>query len=875
MIDFPKKYNFKETEKKLQEYWAEKKIYNYIESEKRENIFVIDTPPPTVSGMLHMGHVFSYTQADFIARYQRMQGKTIFYPMGFDDNGLPTERLVEKIKKVKGSKLARSEFVSLCNEVAEDARAEFRELFKTIALSIDWAQEYHTISADTRKISQLSFLDLAEKNLLERKNEPTYWCPIDQTALAQADLEDKEISGYMNNIAFTVKETNEPLTIATTRPELIAACVAIFVHPDDARYKKLHGKNAITALFQVEVPILTDTNVAIDKGTGIVMCCSFGDMTDVMWWKTHKLTSRIILNKYAKIKNFDTELADSLANKCDLINFEKYYNEIAGLKVEAARNKILTILAAENLLLKQEAIKHPVKCAERSGHPIEIMLAPQWFIKILTYKKQLLAQAEKIKWHPKHMKIRILQWIEGLAYDWCISRQRFFGVPFPVWYAKEISEDNQNNEDNINIVFATKEELPLDPLTTIPKAYKLIEQKSAGEFIVTKNGRKFHLTAETDVMDTWATSSVSPQISSQAINQNYAVNLARHKKLFPADLRPQAHEIIRSWAFYSIVKSFYHEEQIPWHNIMISGWCLAKDKTKMSKSKGNVITPAELITTKGTDIVRYWAANSNLGADTAYSEELLAIGKKLTNKLWNAAKFSSIHLQNLQTTNLSEALSKNIINQTGDLWILNKLAKVIKNMEAEFAQYEYAKALSYIDNFFWKDFCDNYLELSKSRAYGEVDNINIYLKDLTAAEIVAGKISAAHTIYHLLANILKLYAPFIPHLTDELYKIIFPQEYADIISLHNRGTWPKLNIKIPASYNRQMEQITTIIELIRKDKSAHNLSLKKDISNLTIKDKQGEFVQINQDLINDLILVCNIKKLSINNKQEQDLMINY
>ncbi|MBT5828012.1 MAG: valine--tRNA ligase [Alphaproteobacteria bacterium] len=872
MIDFPNKYNFKDTEKILQEYWANNHIYKYIESEERENIFVIDTPPPTVSGMLHMGHVFSYTQADFIARYQRMKGKTIFYPMGFDDNGLPTERLVEKVKKVKGAKLKRSDFVALCNEVAETAREEFRQLFKTIALSVDWSNEYHTISDNTRKISQLSFLDLAEKNLLERKNEPTYWCPTDQTALAQADLEDKEMSSHMNDISFALENSTETITIATTRPELIPACVAIFVHPDDERYKSLHGKNALTALFKVKVPILTDEHVAQDKGTGIVMCCSFGDMTDVMWWKTHKLASRIILNKYGKIKEFDDELVKSLEQKCDLANFKTLYKEISGLKADQARNKILEILSNENLLIKQEAIKHPVKCAERSGNPIEIMLAPQWFIKILSKKEELLKQAAKVNWHPKHMKIRVDQWIEGLCYDWCISRQRFFGVPFPVWYERPLDD---NNTDNINIIIAKKEELPLDPLFQIPNEYKLIEQKSDGEFIVEKNGTKFHLSAETDVMDTWATSSISPQISSQAINDDFAIDKQRHKKLFPADLRPQAHEIIRSWAFYTIVKAYYHENQVPWHNIMISGWCLAKDKTKMSKSKGNVVTPQNLIEEKGTDIVRYWSATSNLGADTAYSEDVLAVGKKLTNKLWNAAKFAAIHLTNLKTNNLDEALDNNIITQTSDLWILQKLSDTIKKADQEFAKYEYAKALSYIDNFFWKDFCDNYLELSKTRAYGDKENIYSYVNDITDEQIELGKASVAHTIYHLLDNILKLYAPFIPHITDELYKIIFPKEHQEIISIHNRGTWPNLDITIPTDISSEMDQILNIIDYVRKDKSDHNMSLKKDIESIIIKDPNGELAKINQDALNDLIFVCNIKKITFSKEQKEEFIINY
>ena len=862
MTELAKKYLTSEIEKKWQQYWQENEIYKWDANASREESYVIDTPPPTVSGMLHMGHVFSYVQADFVARYQRMKGKSVYYPMGFDDNGLPTERLVEKVKKVKGSQLERAEFIKLCSGISQEARVEFRELFNLIALSVDWDEEYHTISDHTRHISQASFLDLYHKNFTERKYEPCYWDPVDQTALSQADIEDKELASHMNYINFKVADTEQQVTIATTRPELIPACMALFVHPDDARYSNIIGKMVKTALFDIEVPILADHNVAIDKGTGAVMCCSFGDMTDVMWWKEHKLEAKVILNKYGKIKDlfnndspeYDAELINLLEQQGDIKTYQKYYDILVGKKVTVARQLILDLLQQEALLVKQEAITHPVKSAERSGAPIEIMLTKQWFIKILDKKDILLQRANEVKWHPKYMKSRLEQWINGLKYDWCISRQRFFGVPFPIWYIME-------NDEVKDIIIAPQSQLPVDPLLDIPQGYELKTKIASGHFIVTKNDKEFEIMAESDVMDTWATSSVSPQISSHAINTEYGLenSAVRHQKLFPADLRPQAHEIIRSWAFYTIVKAQLHQDTIPWHNMMISGWCLASDKTKMSKSKGNVITPLNLINEKGTDAVRYWAANSHLGSDTAYSEDVLAVGKKLLNKLWNAAKFCKLHFSNLMQApdSIEEDVAKGIISHQSDLWLLTNLSQTIKAATNSFEQYEYAKAMEHIEYFFWHYFCDNYLEISKARAYGDKEILLTYDAELTEQQIIAGQISAITTIYHVFGVILKLFAPFLPHISEELYQNLYEKK-----SIHSRGMWPS-HASYPDNKDAlaQGEFMLQVIDLVRKEKSDNNFSIKKEIAELEINIKEKN--KLSNDIIRDLCAVCNAKKIKI------------
>lgn len=819
----PSNYDHKLIDQKWQDYWSEHNIYKWNEQASRENSFIIDTPPPTVSGLLHMGHIFSYTQTDFIARFQRMLGKNVFYPMGFDDNGLPTERLVEKVKNIRASSMDRESFIDICLEVVKDAEEEFRDLFKSIALSVDWSQEYQTINKNSRTMSQLSFLELYSKNHAYRQLQPTLWDPIDQTALAQADIVDVELSGIMQQILFTT-DSGDNIIIATTRPELIPACVAVFFNPKDARYQHLQGKQAISPLFKVSVPILADDNVDIEKGTGLVMCCTFGDINDIHWWKTHKLPTRVILTKNGRLANMENIGSAEWPTK-DIAQAKYYIEQLNGLKIKEAKVKIVEFLKEQNLLVSQQEIIHNVKCAERSGSPLEILVTPQWFIKILDKKEELLEKSAECNWHPKYMKTRLDNWIKGLNWDWCISRQRFFGVPFPVWYSRRAGEEGK-------ILLAELDQLPVNPLTDLPKGYN-----------------KDEVEPDIDVMDTWATSSISPQLNSLAINENFFIDYKRHQKLFPADLRPQAHEIIRTWAFYTIVKSLYHEQTIPWKNLMISGWCLAADKTKMSKSKGNVITPVNLIKEKGTDIIRYWSSNSRLGADIAYSEETFKLGKKLINKLWNAAKFASLHLEKLTNApkDCSQEIKDGAISYIMDLWLLSKLQLTINEATKQLTQFEYCIAREFIEEFFWQDFCDNYLEIIKVRAYNAESEDN------------QGQISAIKTIYFALDAILRLFAPYLPHITEELYQNIFPDK---IISIHQTGSWPKPKDLpyLPAAIEAGNIAIE-ILDLVRKFKADNNLSLKSPIKYIEIiSDCQADITAIRKDLMHvtnseDIIMV--------------------
>ncbi len=843
MKALPKKYNNKEQEAHWQQFWEENKVYRWEQDLPREQTFVIDTPPPTVSGTLHMGHIFSYSQADFIARYQRMAGKTVFNPVGFDDNGLPTERLVEKKKKIRAVDMSREEFIALCEQVSAESRAEFRALFQSMGFSYDWEQEYHTISEHARRISQLSFLDLFHKDLAYRKLQPMLWDPVDQTAIAQAEVDDKEMESKANTIQFGLIEKTKweagerpkweslkKVEIMTTRPELLAACVSLMCHPDDK--KKLEQYYAVTPLFNVIVPINADPKVDKEKGTGLVMCCTFGDETDIQWWREHHLPMRVILNKYGKLDfpidyaegglpasiNFagellNTHMREALSSAAQIPTFNvtsitsqsclnidsaiEFAESLNGLKVTAARAKILELLEASGDLVESKPIVHAVKCAERSGAPLEILPTPQWFVRVLEQKDALKEKADECTWYPPHMKVRMDQWIDGLNWDWCISRQRYFGVPFPAWYSKRAGEEGK-------IIIAEPDQLPVNPLVEKPKGYE------EGEY-----------EADPDVMDTWATSSTSPQISSHAITNDYALDLERHSKLFPADLRPQAHEIIRTWAFYTLVKAHHHENRIPWKNLMISGWCLAEDKTKMSKSKGNIVDPVRLIEQHGADAVRYWASTSKLGTDTAYSEETIKVGRKLLTKLWNATKFAATHLDKLPEAFWEQPIPAATLTEDGyihnitDRWILSRLHQCINKATEQFECYEYAMARVAIEDFFWNDFCDNYLELCKTRVYGE------------SGDDPKGQLSAVYTLYHCLNTILRLFAPFVPHLCETLFSHIFAEEHQRIGSLNARGSWPDASL-FPYDDKAEGAGIAAvqILGAIRKLKAEHAVSIK-------------------------------------------------
>ena len=751
-----KKYSFAQAERKMQEKWERDQIYRF-DPEAKGEIYSIDTPPPTVSGSLHIGHIFSYTQAEMIARYRRMRGFNVYYPFGFDDNGLPTERLVEKEDDIRASDMPRSEFTERCRRTSEKYESEFRELWKSLGFSVDWHLQYETVSPDTQKISQELFIDLAEKGKAYLKESPVLWCTECRTSIAQAELGTLDIKSNFNYLTFET-ELGE-LAVATTRPELLYGCVCLFVHPDDARFSAFVGKNARVPLYGFEIPILTDEKVSLEKGTGAVMCATFGDSTDAEWYQEHGLPYRKVILPDGRI---DTDVPF-----------------VGGLKVSAARREIIRILSERGLLLKSEEIIHTVAVHDRCGKEIEIIPSRQWYIDILTDRERYLRAADEIRWYPPQMKNRYTVWVENLKWDWCISRQRYFGVPFPVWYCRECGKP----------VYAEKDQLPVNPLET--------------QYIGTCLCGCRELIPESAVFDTWATSSVTPQI-----NERFG------QKLVPMSMRTHAHEIIRTWTFYTIVRSLYHAGSIPWKDLMISGFVLAKKGEKISKSKSNnALNPAGLIADHSADALRYWAAGANLGTDTYFSEDELALSKRFLTKLWNAARFAISLLGDYEPGTAIPNLLPS------DRWILERLRETSDGAIRLLDRYETGPARKEIDDYFWNDFCGYYIEIAKER---------LYQPDIHGEE---GRRSAQYALFHALLGILKLYAIYVPHITDHIYDEFF-RNYRASSSVH------LLRWEDPGNLDAGIlafgEELKTAVAAARKYKTEHSLSQKAEMDRIMI-----------------------------------------
>ena len=701
MLEFEKRYDGIAIEPQMQKYWEDKHVYDFVLDESRE-VYSIDTPPPTVNGSLHIGHIFSYTQAEMIARYRRMKGYNVFYPFGFDDNGLPSERLVEKETNIKACDVPRSEFCNKCVEITQKYEKEFMTLWKSMGFSCDWNLQYSTCSTNTQLLSQKSFVELAKAGYAYIQESPVLWCTECQTSIAQAELETKELDSYFHYIPFVVDDM--VLEVATTRPELLYGVVSVFVNPNDDRYKSLIGKFAKVPLYNFEVPIIADDKVSIDKGTGAVMCATFGDITDVEWVEQYKLP-------YKKVIRPDGTLDMNVPF-------------VAGLKVKNARREIVRLLQEKNLLIKSEKLTHMVSVHERCGTEIEIIPSKQWYIDVLSKREELLAAGEKVNWYPSAMKSRYVNWVENLKWDWCISRQRYFGIPIPVWYCKNCGKP----------VIADIEELPVNPLET---NYKGVCECGCREFDPDKA-----------VLDTWATSSISP-----LLNLDSAKRYKIEDDFLPMSMRTQAHEIIRTWAFYTIVKSLYHSGNIPWRDIMICGFVLAKPGEKISKSKNNSkLSPKELIETYSADSIRYWAANARLGTDTFFDvQEMMDSSKRLITKLWNSSKFVISHLFDFDPLYQPKCILP------VDRWIIERTNETVIDASKWLDEYEIGLARKVIDDLFWKDLCDYYIEIVKERLYQPEKHGTEERK------------SAQYAIYYCLLTILKMYAIYIPHEPEYIY----------------------------------------------------------------------------------------------------------
>jgi valyl-tRNA synthetase len=741
-ISLPDKPALEGLEAKWNSRWQGEATYRFDRSRERGDVFAIDTPPPTVSGSLHVGHVFSYTHTDVIARFQRMRGKAVFYPMGWDDNGLPTERRVQNFYGVRCDpslpydpsfqppdkpakqpiSISRPNFIELCNRLTAEDEKVFEHLWRYLGLSVDWSMTYATIDRRAQRASQTSFLRLLRRGAAYQLEAPTLWDIDFRTAVAQAELEDREQPGAYHRLRFARADGAGYVEIETTRPELIPACVALVAHPDDERYKPLFGAHVTSPVFGVSVPVKAHALADPAKGSGIAMICTFGDLTDVIWWRELSLPVRAVILPNGAFRPVTWGIPGWESR--DAPAAQAAYDQIANLSAAKARAKVVELLQQSgDLLGEPRPITHPVKFFEKGDRPLEIITSRQWFIRTMDSRDRLLERGRELGWHPDYMRHRFENWVNGLAGDWCISRQRFFGVPFPLWYAV----DADGHVDFSRPLVPDESRLPIDPSTDLPDGYTADQRDQPNGF-----------SGDPDVMDTWATSSLTPQIAGGWLDDPDLF-----ARVFPMDLRPQAHDIIRTWLFDTVLRAELEHQSLPWYNTGISGWVLDPDRKKMSKSKGNVVTPMGLLEEHGSDGVRYWAASGRPGTDTAFDPAQMKVGRRLSMKILNAARFA-----------LLQATPRGAITEPLDRGMLTALAALVEDATAQLEGYDYARVLERTESFFWA-FCDDYLELVKGRRYGDF------------GPEAAGSANSAMLV--ALTTLLRLFAPYLPFVTEEVW----------------------------------------------------------------------------------------------------------
>jgi valyl-tRNA synthetase len=754
-MQVPEKPVLEGLEEKWTVRWEAEGTFRFDRSRPRDEVYSIDTPPPTVSGSLHVGHVFSYTHTDILARFQRMRGKEVFYPMGWDDNGLPTERRVQNYFGVRCDPslpydpafapperpgkhpvpVSRPNFIELCLRLTGEDEKAFEHLWRHLGLSIDWSMTYATIAKGSQRVSQMMFLRLLQRGLAYQVEAPTLWDVDFRTAVAQAELEDREQPAAYHRVRFH-RPRGGAIEIETTRPELLPACVALVAHPDDERYQPLFGSEVITPLFGARVPVKAHALADPEKGSGIAMICTFGDITDVVWWRELRLPVRAVIQPNGTLAA--TTWGAPGWESVDPARAQAAYDQMSGLSAKKAQAVIAQLLQQSgDLVGEPRPITHNVKFYERGDRPLEIVTSRQWFIKTIEFRDGLLARGGELEWHPPYMRTRYESWVNGLNGDWCISRQRFFGVPFPVWYP--VGSDG--TADYRNPIIPVESRLPIDPSTDVPDGYAAGQRGQPGGFL-----------GDPDVMDTWATSSVSPQIVT-----GWETDGDLYARTFPMDLRPQAHDIIRTWLFSTVLRSHFEHDSLPWKHAAISGWVLDPDRKKMSKSKGNVVTPLNFLEEYGSDGVRYWAARGGPGVDTAFDVGQMKVGRRLAIKILNASKFA-----------LTGGAAEGEVTHPLDRGMLAELARLVDEATFSLDEYEYTKVLDRSEAFFWS-FCDHYLELVKSRRYGDHGE--------------SGAQSANRAMQAALSVMLRLFAPYLPFVTEEAWS------WWHTGSIH-RAPWP-------------------------------------------------------------------------------------
>jgi valyl-tRNA synthetase len=809
-VAVPEKPALEGLEQKWMARWDAGGVYRFDRTRPRADVYAIDTPPPTVSGSLHVGHVFSYTHTDVVARFQRMRGKAVFYPMGWDDNGLPTERRVQNFFGVRcdpslpydpsfnppdkpgkqAIPVSRPNFIGLCARLTAEDEKVFEHLWRYLGLSVDWGMTYATIDRRAQRISQLSFLRLVRRDLAYQVEAPTLWDVDFRTAVAQAELEDREQAGAYHRIRFASAAASPTpagagafLEIDTTRPELIPACVALVAHPGDERYKPLFGTEVETPLFGVRVPVMAHGLADPEKGTGVAMICTFGDLTDVVWWRELGLPVRAVIQTNGALKPLTW--GERGWESIDPARAQRHYDQLAGLSAVKARAKIVELLKeSEDLIGPPRPITHAVKFYEKGDRPLEIVTSRQWFIKTMDFRQELISRGQELKWHPPYMQARFDNWVNGLAGDWCVSRQRFFGVPFPLWY--QVRADG--TVDYAARLLPSEDRLPVDPSTDLPEGYHAGQRNQPGGFA-----------GDPDVMDTWATSSLTPQIAAR-----WEEDPDLFSRVFPMDVRPQAHDIIRTWLFATVLRAHFEFGTLPWWNAAISGWVLDPDRKKMSKSKGNVVTPMDLLEAHGSDGVRYWAASGRSGTDTTFDPGQMKVGRRLAIKLLNASKFV-----------LAKPEPHGPVTAAVDRGLLTALAGIVRDSTADLDQYNYTRVLERTESFFWS-FCDDYLELVKGRRYGD--------------QGPALAASANGALLTALSTLLRLFAPFLPFATEEVWS------WWREGSIHT-AAWPSAEeVLVPCGGtedSRGVEALqfaAAVLGAIRKKKSEEQRPLKTPVT---------------------------------------------
>ncbi len=836
----PEKVGVEGLESKWGLVWENEGVYRFRREVDRKDVYSIDTPPPTASGSLHVGHVFSYTHTDVVARFKRMTGHEVYYPMGWDDNGLPTERRVQNYYGVrcdptlpyqadfkppfeggdnKSSKAAdqipisRRNFIELCEKLTVEDEKVFESLWRQLGLSVDWNQTYQTIAPSAQAVSQKAFLNNLARGEAYQSMAPTLWDVTFRTAVAQAELEDRDQPGAYHRVGFDGPDGK--IYIETTRPELLAACVALVAHPDDERYQPLFGKTVTTPLFGVEVPVVAHRLAQIDKGSGIAMICTFGDVTDVIWWRELDLPNRAIIGWDGRILPDAPEAITSARGL-------EVFAEIAGKTVFSAKQRIVELLQESgDMVGDAKPITHPVKFFEKGDKPLEIVSTRQWYIRNggrdAALRDRLISLGKELKFHPDFMRVRYENWVNGLTGDWLISRQRFFGVPIPVWYPI----DANGETDFDSPITPDHSLLPIDPSSDVPAGYTESQRNQPNGFA-----------GEMDIMDTWATSSLTPQLAGGWIDDPELF-----AKVYPYDLRPQGQDIIRTWLFSSVLRSEQEHGQLPWSNAAISGWILDPDRKKMSKSKGNVVTPSDMLEEHGSDAVRYWAASARLGTDAAFDTGQMKIGRRLAIKILNAAKFALSFEVPAGQTEVTEAIDQSM---------LLALADVVRDATVAFENYDHTKALELAEKFFW-NFTDDYLELVKERAYGQ------------GGATTATQASAALALRKALHVMLRLFAPFLPFATEEVWG--WWQKNAG--SIH-RASWPiteELTAGLDASNHGLMELASVALFGLRKAKSDAKASMKAEVISATLQAPAAALTSV-RVFESDLKAVGRIAELS-------------